>query len=149
LVLQFAVGGQPLVSNLLPGSVQRGTMLFYPGASQQRAQFARSDEQLSAFAAPVHGSPTIDHYLEVIARELARQPWLSAFGCVLNTVTLTRHDEAWFVLDRDSRALPLLGQDHWQLLALTGGHPFDVFGEWNGRQLRPLGLLLDGKYRVA
>jgi hypothetical protein len=149
LVLQFAVGGQPLTPNMIPGSVQRGTMVFYPGASRQRALFTKREESPVALSGTLPGAATIEQHLDAVAKELARQPWLSSFGCVLQGVVMSRRDEEWFVVDREGRALPLLGQDHWRLLAITGGHPFDLLGEWNGRQVRPLGLLLDGKYRVA
>jgi hypothetical protein len=30
--------------------------------------------------------------------------------------------------------------DGWQLMALAGGSPIDVVGEWDGYQLRPLSV---------
>jgi hypothetical protein len=32
------------------------------------------------------------------------------------------------------------------LAAISGGHPCDVFGEWDGERLRPLGVWIDGRY---
>ena len=31
----------------------------------------------------------------------------------------------------------------WPLLARSGGEPLRVFGEWNGQEFRPLGVLAD------
>jgi hypothetical protein len=38
--------------------------------------------------------------------------------------------------------------DHWLLLALSGGHPVDVAGEWDGAAILPLGVVADGAYCV-
>ena len=43
----------------------------------------------------------------------------------------------------------LLGRssgEHWALLALAGGHPVDLAGEWDGHALLPLGLVVCGQY---
>ena len=48
--------------------------------------------------------------------------------------------------DADGAALPLTPGDYWLLLAISGGLPLDLAGEWDGRQLRPLGALSDGVY---
>ena len=33
----------------------------------------------------------------------------------------------------------------WHLLALSGGHPLDVFSEWDGFSFWPLTVLADGR----
>ncbi len=148
LVLQFSVTGQPFSQSIIPGSVQNGTMIFYPGAARQRAQFRNREEGISIMPGAISGCETVDEFLESVARALAQQPWLCAFGCVLNQVVISRHQDQWYAVDQVNQALPLLGQEHWRMLAQTGGHPCSLFGEWTGRQLRPLGFLHDGKYRV-
>jgi hypothetical protein len=47
-----------------------------------------------------------------------------------------KHDGQWFIVDSQHNALPFLIQgDVWPLLALSGGYPIDVFGEWDGSVL--------------
>jgi hypothetical protein len=79
---------------------------------------------------------------------LAAQPWQFSFGCVLHDVTLTIDGERWFVRDAKGDALPLSGRDHWKLLAITGGHPFDMLGEWVGDVLHPLSIRFQSEFRV-
>ena len=86
--------------------------------------------------------------IETEAMQLSRQPWLISFGCVLDQVQLTRQNENWFIVDAKGEALPLQAKDQWELLAQTGGEAFAITGEWNGRVLRPLGFLFQGRYRV-
>ncbi len=40
-------------------------------------------------------------------------------------------------------------REHWKLLALGGGHAFDLAGEWDGYALRPLGIYVNDVFRVA
>lgn len=49
-------------------------------------------------------------------------------------------------MDREGLAL-LLTRDAtpWLLLALTGGHPADVFAELEGDRVRPLSAVVDGQ----
>ena len=47
-------------------------------------------------------------------------------------------NERWSLVDRDRAAVPLGGTGTWPLLAISGGHPIDVAGEWDGRVVRPL-----------
>lgn len=67
-----------------------------------------------------------------------------------------RVEDAWIVAgqwiddeDRGGRALPLAGREHWKMLALSGGRPFDLTGEWDGHRLRPLGMYVENVFRVA
>jgi hypothetical protein len=54
----------------------------------------------------------------------------------------------WWIYDQQQQAIPLQKQDHWSLLALSGGNPVDFVGEWNGEVLYPLGVLVDHTYHL-
>jgi hypothetical protein len=149
LVLQFATGGQAFTEPLLAGTEQIGTLAFYPGAARQRAAFAARQGDMQPLTERLSGAATIDDFFAGIAESLSRQPWTTAFGTVLLDVTLIPAEEVWHVCDRDGQSLPLWGRDHWKLLALSGGHSFDLAGEWDGHRLRPLGLFVEGAYRLA
>lgn len=148
LLLQFAAGGQPFSEPVLPGTQQGGTLAFYPGAAKQRARFAKTNGDLAALNERLPGHRSIGEFLAAVSDSLARQPWLSAHGCVLHDVTLVPDEETWHVRDCDGCGLPLLGRSHWKPLAMTGGHPFDLTGEWDGHRLRPLGLVVGGEFRT-
>jgi hypothetical protein len=34
----------------------------------------------------------------------------------------------------------------WKLIALSGGHPLTMFGEWNGQTLLPIAAWAEGRY---
>jgi hypothetical protein len=149
LILQFAAGGQPFGESLVPGTKQPGTLVFYPGASRSRAKMQKRSGSVDSVQSRIPGSSTIEEFLSSVTEALARQPWLGALGGVLHDVTLVPENETWFVRDRAGAALPLFGRAHWKTLAVTGGHPFDLTGEWDGYQFRPLGLFVNSQFRVA
>lgn len=148
LLLQFAPGAQPFAESIVAGSEQEGTVVFYPGTARQRARFVAREGHVRAVTTRPPGAGTIDEFLASVAQHVARVPWLPAFGAMLHDVTLVLAHEQWFIRDRHGHALPLRGRDHYKMLAITGAHSFDLAGEWDGDRLLPLGLLMDGKYRV-
>ena len=64
----------------------------------------------------------------------------------MRDVTIVRARDSWFVRDQRSDSLPLIEQNHWKAMAVTGGHPCDLTGEWDGYGLRGLGVFVDGQY---
>jgi hypothetical protein len=50
------------------------------------------------------------------------------------------------VVDRRGATLPLQGNGHWTLLAISGGHPITVTGEWSGLAFTPLGVIEQDRF---
>jgi hypothetical protein len=148
LLLQFSPGAQPFPEQIVAGTVQSGTLVFFPGASGQRAKFLERTGSVERIAGRLPGAATIEQYLDTVADAMARQPMLASFGCVMHDVALVP-GETWHVRDRDGRGLPLAGKPPWKLLAISGGHAVDLCGEWDGRRLRPLSIVYEGQYRAT
>jgi hypothetical protein len=79
---------------------------------------------------------------------MARNPWLERFPLALAAVIPSRAGEGWIVQDAAGDRLLLDTPDYagWQLLALSGGHPIAVAGEWDGRTLCPLSAYAGGRF---
>ncbi|HET8626417.1 MAG TPA: SWIM zinc finger family protein [Thermomicrobiales bacterium] len=149
LALQFAHGSAPFAQTLAPGTRLDADLVYWPGAYPLRALVRERHGAPAPLAGPLPGPPTIDAFLDGVAAATARQPWLDRFPCVLNGVTPLRDDAAgWLMRDRDGAALPLTPGEHWRLLALGGGRPLDLAGEWDGTALTPLGAWADGAYHL-
>ncbi len=156
LVLQFSAAGQPFGDTFLPGARFAGELHFWPSAYPIRARVAsRTPDASGAAEAPTmastldpsHGHASIEAFLGAFAEALSRQPWLDRLGCALRDVTpIPMPEGAWLLSDHAGAALPLAGDDHWRLLALSGGAPVDLAGEWNGERLLPLGVFAEGAY---
>lgn len=147
LVLQFAAGSAPFTDPLPLGSCLDAVLCFWPGAYPQRALI---QDRLSApfrFHGDLPGAPTIEGFLNGVAAALARQPWIERFPCILNDVTpIPAESDRWHVRDRDGKALPLARGEYWTALALSGGAPLTLTGEWTGDRLRPFGVVSGDRF---
>jgi hypothetical protein len=135
LVLSFAPAGADLDDTLTPGTDTDADLVFYPGAVPLRAIVAARHD--TTRGSPPEGDP-VTGLLARYAAALAQDPWLDSWPAVLE-VTPAR-SPAPAVSDAAGDALPLHPEagPGWALLALSGGHPVTVAGEWTPRGLRPL-----------
>ena len=79
------------------------------------------------------------------AEALAANPWLLAYPFAIENVLPLRRNGAWRLRDVQGAELPLkmADRDAWELLAISGGHPLPIFGEWSDNELRALGAWAD------
>jgi len=151
LILQFSVGGAPFPTLFLPGTLFTGTLAFWPGAWPQRALVVERQGDVSSAATALPAVPeteSVAAFLSGIATALSRQPWMDRFPCALRGVVPDRApgEGRFRLIDRDGLELPLAPADPWHLLALSGGHPLDLTGEWDGTAVTPLGAFVDGVF---
>ncbi|TCN49421.1 SWIM zinc finger protein [Rhodococcus sp. SMB37] len=113
---------------------------FYPAAAPLRAQLGTQHGP----PALISSSPgtDLDGALADYADVLAADPWTRSWPMLLDAVTPTRADDGWHLVDEHGRALPLGGDDNdrWRLLAVAGGRPLTVCGDWDGRSLIPAAM---------
>jgi SWIM zinc finger len=147
LVLNFAAPGQHLAVDLLPGTIVEAELIFYPSNYPQRAVMKKRLNTTRSLNTIV-GYPTNEQLLTTYADVLALNPWLEAIPAPLQTVVPVHRGEQWFAKDSNARLLSLRSDSAsgWKLLALSGGYPIAIFGEWNGRSLLPISAWADGRY---
>jgi hypothetical protein len=135
LVLSFAVAGAGLDDLLLPGTDADADLVFYPGAVPLRALVLARRGTVGGD--PPDGDP-VSGVLAGYAAALAADPWLDTWPAVLH-VRPTR-SPAPALSDAAGDVLPLHPEAgiSWPLLALSGGQPVTVAGEWTPRGLWPL-----------
>jgi hypothetical protein len=147
LVLDFAFGGQPLDVSLVPGFSLEAELVYYPSNYPLRAVVKnRLAAATSLTTWPAY--PAIAHYLAAYAEALAQQPWLETFPASLEAVIPLKRDEQWWVRDQAGQRLRLRPHfdQGWQLLAVSGGRPLFLFGEWDGQTLLPVSLWAEGRF---
>jgi hypothetical protein len=135
LILSFAAPGRPLDSSLLVGGTVDADLAFYPGAQPLRALVA---VRHGVTEREVPAGTTVQGLLREHAAALGRDPWVDRWPAVLEDVRLARAGNAAHVIDRRGDALPLRTAMPWRLLALSGGAPTTVAGEWSAQGLLPL-----------
>ena len=168
LILQFAHPSQGFQSGgdapLIPGSSLNGELAFFPSAYPLRALVkSRSGEPGDI---DMRGYATIDAAVDAYGRAVAKFPWLNRFPVTLDAVTPVRSENSfpsrfgrgaeerggvgsgWKIVDANRQSLTISPRSaaNWRLLAVSGGHPVSLSGEWNGTHFLPLAAFAEGRY---
>ena len=126
----------------LPGVAMAAELAFWPSAWPLRAVAVGAPALGPAPGSPP-GAAGLAALLDAMATALARQPWLERVPALVAQASVAvGAGDAWHVVDGRGAALPLRGAGCWRLLALTGGQPADLAGEWDGEAFRPLTVWL-------
>ncbi len=148
LILDYAVTNQTFETSLLPGIALDADVVFFPSAYPLRAflRSRRSGEHATVEALPAHSS--IAAAIEAYSSALTRNPWIEQFPLAVQSVIPIQVESGWLLRDSANHVLPIATrfEHHWSLLALSGGHPLTVFGEWDGEALLPLSAFVDGRF---
>ncbi|MES2260755.1 MAG: SWIM zinc finger family protein [Pseudomonadota bacterium] len=144
LVLHFAVGTQGFEHPLAVGTQFDGELNFYPGAWPLRALIKRQDSLDAAVATPF---PPLEQSLHDYADALALNPFLERYPLALDGVVPDIDGQRAMLRCADGTIVPLHPSFNypWQLLALSGGYPVAVVGEWDGDSLLPLSVWAEGR----
>lgn len=145
MLLTFAAGTgywqDPETARLRAGTELFADMHYYPGQPPLRALTGERH------AGPVPGkrpepAGDIDALLAGWADGLAADPWLTTWPALLTGTPVpppAEQPRPWYLVDEAGAAVPLAEQDSlWTLLAVSGGHPVTVAGEWHGQTVLPL-----------
>ncbi len=167
MIWEFApiLRGRPtdFKQHFTPGLIHPLTLAFYLSACPQRAKPVAVNEgdPYPWVGQPPDGMESLEQLLATFAEMLARQPWIQRCAVILKGVAVLylpqrtvweqspgvrSVDLKWVVQDQQGGSVPLVGIDHWQLLAISGSHPVTIAGEWDGERLRPLGVFAEQRF---
>jgi hypothetical protein len=139
----------PDTARLRPGTELHASLHFYPGQPPMRAVAGERHTQPAPAKCPT-GAGQADALLAEYALGLEQDPWLTVWPALLTgTPTLPGRASGpsaggprasrWQLIDRTGAALPLAERESlWTLLAVSGGGPVTVAGEWHPDGLLPL-----------
>jgi SWIM zinc finger len=149
------VGGwqDPDTARLRPGTELHASVHYYQRQPALRAAAGERHAQ-PVPAAPPSGDADVAALLAGYATGLEQDPWLTVWPALLTGTPVPPGDAApdvaavggggpqrgrWQLIDRTGAALPLAERDSlWTLLAVSGGQPVTVAGEWHPDGLLPL-----------
>lgn len=146
LILDFAFGRARFDESYEYGKGYKGRLNYFPSNFPLRgALFSMKPTNLSSVTFPAFDA--IDKFLDQYAKALAKNPWITDFPCSLSGVSVIVQDEDFFLRDADEHILLLSGEENilWSLLSISGGHPLIIFGEWNGKSVKPFSFLEKGR----
>ncbi len=140
MLLDFAHGNLPFERILEPTSILLGELVFFPSNHPTRAVIKKAERDLGRVTQTLDGLPNFEAMLEKYAKSVAAQPWLERIPITVSGLTPQKIVETWLLRDSSDQVLAL-HPNHDQmpnLLAVSGGHPITVFGEFDGQTLLPL-----------
>ncbi len=176
MMLQYSARSTGIKWPMVGGSVVRFEAAFYPGADRMRILPTGSLElagkwlpteaaQLGLGPLVVSGSTaapcrsgeqlvrwngeTFDQIAARFEAAMARNPLHQTIGVVLAEgiplISNQRRSELMLRLP-DGRGIPAIADEVRDVLAISGGWPVGVSGEWNGRFFSVTGVIADGEY---
>lgn len=140
VVLDFAAQGEALTTPQLAGAELDVTVARYPGSAPQRAMFT-SPVVPRGLARSLGEGCSIAQALELESAAVALSPWRERHPVLFGGVRVSPGDHGW-IRDGWGDALPMVDAPLDSLLALTGGHPVDLFGELEDGRVRPLSAVV-------
>ena len=145
LILEYSFGdaGYPVTWQV--GQAFNGEIAYFPSAYPLRAVVKVQKGKVALFEEP-RGYHSLDRFFEVYSRALAENPWIYDFPCYLEAVIPVMENGSLFLIDEEKKYLEALTKDNisWKLIALSGGNPISIFGEWSGEYMIPLSVIVDG-----
>lgn len=144
VLLDFAAAGAVLQVPGVVGSIVDATVARYPGHPPVRGLFT-GDQLVVGTGRSLPHAADVATALDRAATWLASNPWLGRVPVALRSATAVIDDGDLWVVDDTGRGLQADGEtDPWLLLALTGGHPTEVFGELQGGRLHVTTVAVEG-----
>lgn len=148
LLLDYAFGGAGFPPGLEPGGIRQGKLAFYASAFPLRALVVEEFVSIPKKVEKLPGFEDFETFARAYSAALAAQPWLQTFPAAFGEVTPQVQGGSFFIVDRSNKMLRLDVPENagWRLVALGGGAPIGLFGEWNGAVFRPLGVVAEGRF---
>jgi hypothetical protein len=146
LILEFAVGNQPVPATFTLGQHVDAEFVFFESATSLRAL-----EKIRHGALPLkyslpHGA-SIAALQAIHAERIAANPWLTDWPVVVSSVAPVLHADRLWLEDDERRRVPVTAsfRHAWHLIALAGAERLQIFGLWDGEALAPLTLESGGR----
>ncbi|MCF8570710.1 SWIM zinc finger domain-containing protein [Gordonia sp. HY002] len=147
MTLETAGPGQSLGVPQLAGARLAAEIALYPGHRPRRALFVDPPEVLEP-AASLGSGGSVDDALAAAAAALATVPWRDRHPVCIDDVAMAG-DAFDHVVDSAGSAIRLTPDTPTRaLLAATGGHADQLFGELDGGLLRALTVIEGGEVTV-
>lgn len=145
LFLDYSFGNMGYEQQYTVGDVLKGKVAYYSPISPQRA--VPVDLQTAALNTTLttHRQADMIAFLEQYSQTIAKNPWTSLTPMSIANIKVTINDEQELQLqDANNHIIPILPvseKTRWKIVALSGGHPIHLFGEWDGLHFEPLSVL--------
>jgi len=139
LILEFAVGNQPLAATFTLGQHLDTELVYFDSATPLRAlERIRHGALPSKYSLPT--GTTVAALQATHAQRIAANPWVTEWPVTVTCVAPVLHADRLWLEDGERRRVPVAAsfRHAWHLIALAGADRLHVFGMWDGESLDPL-----------
>jgi SWIM zinc finger len=138
LILEFAVGSQPLPATFIVGQAIDAELVFFDGCPQLRA-LEKARHAVQARPPTLPAGYDVAAMQSVYAQLVSANPWLDRHPFALGPVQPRLDREHLYLHDASGRRVPVTRsfRHHWNLFALAAGGSLTMFGEWDGAAFEP------------
>lgn len=145
LILNYAHGKTPFNLVFVSGTSFEAELVFYDSAYPLRA-LVKTECRASPPLVSLPGYESVAVALQAYSNALGQNPWLEQFPLALSACIPQKRGEV--AIDARGDALPIAPQftQSWQLMAIAGGSPISIFGEWNGEFWFPLSAMAEDRF---
>jgi hypothetical protein len=141
MLLGFAFGRTDFELNYTFNRSYQAKLTYYPGSFALRAilmqpiPVVRINQYPAAF-------DQIDKFLDVFAFAVSKNPWISEFPACLKFVSILKSGSNFLIQDPNNQQLPISNspENIWPFFASFAMRSCNVFGIWNGQNLRLLSI---------
>lgn len=149
VIVDFARPGAAFAWELWPGNVFDADLARFPGSAPLRSLIAARHGDPCPGGRPP-GWDRLDDVAAARSQMVSLDPWADRWPFSVNDVLPGRRRDRWEVTDRDGRRLGLVVEDGvgWKLMALSGGRPVQLLGEWGEEGAAPLAAWADERMVV-
>jgi hypothetical protein len=142
MLLDFAHGNLPFERILESSSILAGELVYFPSNQPTRAVIKKVERDFEQVTVKLEGLTNFETMLEQYATAMAAQPWLERIPVSISGLIPQQIGATWALRDSSDQVLAMHpNYEHVPtLLAVCGGHPINVFGEYDGQTLLPLML---------
>ncbi len=146
LLLEFSFGEASYPITYRLGQAFNADLIYYPSAFPLRAIVKAQNSSIALMELPT-GYQSCATFLAAYAEAVSENPWLLDFPCLLDQMVPALDNDRLFLIDAEHKRVELLNREQtgWRILAISGGHPVGIFGEWTGELLVPMSLLFEGQ----
>ncbi|KAF0846240.1 SWIM zinc finger family protein [Nocardia caishijiensis] len=129
-----------------PGNEVDADLHYYPGPVPLRVQWGARHGAPEPFTTVPATGTAITDVLDAYAAALGADPLVRSVPALLTEVVPAVDEHGWHLVDAEGTALPLpAGVRPWRLLAVSGGHPVTVAGQWSAEGLDPVSVFSAGE----
>lgn len=142
LLLDYAFGERPFERSWPLAAAFEGGVHYYHGNYPQRALFPAAVAGGRPYDG-LSGYPSLKAMRTNYQKAIAVTPWLFSYPIYLEAVNPVLHNNRQLLIDPAGEILPIHEdyQNFYSLLAISGGAPIALFGEFDGYQFLPLSVV--------